>query len=1112
MATNNHERVGRGLEILTRGLRPFVDRYFGGNAPNGDWTAMLQARDEQRNGISKPLSANDPSVLLRVLTEEWRSFKDKLSRPQQALASELRETRNIWAHDGSRSMSSDDAYRALDTIERLLRAVDAPEEADEVRELRMNLQRSAYDSRARKASRTIQAASVDGKGLKPWREVITPHADVVSGDLPASEFAADLHWVAQGEGAAEYVDPIEFFRRTYLTTGLQDLLTRAVKRIGGDANASPIVNLQTNFGGGKTHSMLALYHLFSSHALTDFPQELQEVAEADPEAVQQPVNRVVLVGNHLTPGKADVKPDGTHVNTLWGELAWQLGGREAFDVVAQADATKTNPGADLRTLLQRYGPCLILIDEWVSYARQLYADDSLPAGSFDTQFTFAQTLTETVGGVPGAMLVISIPASHRSDDADTAGSGLEVGGEHGQRALERLQNVTRRVADQWRPATSEESFEIVRRRLFDETDADARNEIAAIARTYVDFYKNHRGEFPSETTEPDYERRIAAAYPVHPELFDRLYGDWSTLDRFQRTRGVLRLMSNVIHELWQAGDTSPMILPGTVPLDRPRVLDELAQYLDDAWKPIVDTDIDGPDSTPVRIDQQRTVLGARFFTRRTARSIFVGSAPTLRSAQQGLEVQHVRLGTAIPGDTVGNFGQALQLLTDRSTYLYVDQQRYWYDTHPSVTRTARDYAERLTDDDVWVEVERRLKPAERRKGSFHAVHAAPESSADVRDTDDARLVIIGPRYPHDPKAESSAALEFADRCLKTKGTSNRVNRNMITFLAPTQRDLTGVDQAVRDYLAWQNIWERADSELNLTAQQKTQAQRRMDAAGQTAENRISEAWQILIRPDQPDPARPATLITSRCSGSEQLADRAGQALKRQDALITELGPNVIRHAVLTNTPSVWESGHVSVGEVWDLCRQYAYMPRLADRTVLDGAVRAVLGMLTWHREGFALATGYDKAADTYQGLAIPHEDDSAQVSDSTLLIKPEVASAQREQDQAEATDETEAAGPNARDPQADIHRPTELAVEVVRNAEFHGVQRLDPERYGRDWSKLADEVLSHLANADGVDLEITVDVRAHASSGIPDDKARTVAENAKVLKFEVSRFEDGTSQ
>jgi hypothetical protein len=253
------------------------------------------------------------------------------------LASELRETANA-AHHGQK-FSSDDTYRALDTIERLLTVIGAGDEADAVAKMRMEHQREVFEKQTRnRLMREAQAVKVAGMqagtAIKPWREVIRPHADVIRGQFSAAEFAADLYAVAHGHTAApEYLNPAEFFSRTYLTSGLSDLLTRALKRISGDAGASPVINLQTQFGGGKTHSMLALYHLFSEGLATSaLPQAVQDVvhaalptAEGDPLSSLD-VQRVTLVGTKLSPSQPIVKDDGTQVRTIWGELAWQLGG------------------------------------------------------------------------------------------------------------------------------------------------------------------------------------------------------------------------------------------------------------------------------------------------------------------------------------------------------------------------------------------------------------------------------------------------------------------------------------------------------------------------------------------------------------------------------------------------------------------------------------------------------------------------------------------------------------------------------------------------------------------------------------------------------------------
>lgn len=198
---------------------------------------------------------------------------------------------------------------------------------------------------------------------------------------------------------------------------------------------------------------------------------------------------------------------------------------------------------------------------------------------------------------------------------------LEVGGQRGREALDRLRNVIGRVEAVWRPATAEEGFEIVRRRLFEPmTDPAQFKDRDVVARAFVDLYRSQQQEFPTECRDAEYEKRIKAAYPIHPEIFDRLYTDWSTLVKFQRTRGVLRLMATVIYSLWEKGDKNPLILPANIPIEDRRVQFELTRYLSDNWVPIIEKDVDGPNSLPLRIDSDVPNLGKFSACRRVART------------------------------------------------------------------------------------------------------------------------------------------------------------------------------------------------------------------------------------------------------------------------------------------------------------------------------------------------------------------------------------------------------------------------------------------------------------------------------------------------------------
>ena len=196
-------------------------------------------------------------------------------------------------------------------------------------------------------------------------------------------------------------------------------------------------------------------------------------------------------------------------------------------------------------LFERFGPALVLIDEWVAYARDLptRADETRVAGGdFDTQFTFAQALTEAAAAVKNALVLVAIPSSN-----------MEVGGEKGQQALEKLKNVVSRRATEWRAASTDESFEIVRRRLFEPLPYGSARKTRRGHPGLSRHVPNQPDHFPPETREASYRKRMKGSYPIHPELFDRLYEDWATLERFQRTRGMLRLMAAVISSLWEQG-------------------------------------------------------------------------------------------------------------------------------------------------------------------------------------------------------------------------------------------------------------------------------------------------------------------------------------------------------------------------------------------------------------------------------------------------------------------------------------------------------------------------------------------------------------------------------
>lgn len=309
--------------------------------------------------------------------------------------------------------------------------------------------------------------------LKPWREIATPHKDVLAGTFKQSEFAADITQVANGEAPSEYQDAQQFYARTYITEGMRLLLESVAQRLasqGGD----PVVQLQTAFGGGKTHTLLAVYHLASrsvpTSQLSGIPPLLDEAGIAE-----LPKARVAVIdGIKLSPSQSRTYGQQT-INTLWGELAWQLLGEAGFEQLADSDRDGTSPGKEILTnLIRQAAPCVILIDELVAFIRQLEIGKQYKAGTFDSNVSFIQALTEAMKSVPNAIMLASLPESE-----------IKAGGTMGKRALEALEKYFARVESVWKPVATEEAFEIVRRRLF-ENPGD-RAEVEGISRQFSDF-------------------------------------------------------------------------------------------------------------------------------------------------------------------------------------------------------------------------------------------------------------------------------------------------------------------------------------------------------------------------------------------------------------------------------------------------------------------------------------------------------------------------------------------------------------------------------------------------------------------------------------------------
>ncbi|NJM67133.1 MAG: ATP-binding protein [Acaryochloris sp. RU_4_1] len=1104
MALSNRERIDIGLNLLKVGLAPYAEQrfrtYYG-----KDW--VNQIAGHLRDPIDQDSEGKiiwDKYALLKIMDRTWNDiFRGTLGKTERSWLNELLAVRNDWAHD--RPFSSDDTYRALDTAERMLTAISDAKNASEIRTIRTDLQRDVYAEQARNRIRYVsKLESTPQAGLKPWRDIVAPHPDVSSGNYQRAEFAADLAQVHRGEASSEYQDPREFYQRTHLTQGLRDLLNNALKRLLRN-QGDPVIELQTNFGGGKTHSLLALMHLFENLKIAPSLVGVEELLKAlKIETLPPIVNTAIFVGTSLGVDEKSIKPDGTEIRTVWGELAWQLGRQKGYKLLADADQNRTSPGTEsVVALLKQCSPALIIIDEWVAYIRNVY---NTPF--FDANLTFAQVLTEAVKACPNTLLVASLPKTKE-----------EAGGEGGQVALETLKHTFNRIQTSWRPASAEESYEIIRRRLFEPLSSKEFAERDAVIKAYMNIYRQNSDDFPSDTKELSYQYKLESCYPIHPEMFERLYNDWSSLEKFQQTRGVLRLMASVIHSLWEQDDHNLLIMPSTLPIDDRTVMDSLTYYLDDGWKAVIDKDIDGPNALPREIDKSNQTLGRYHASRRVARTIFMGSAPISKGSNPGIEDKKINLGCVQPGETIATFSDAIRRLNGRATYLYEDARRYWYSIQPSVTRLAQDRAQQFEPNTVHAKIIEYLQSEadNRKRAEFAGLHVYTHEGDEIADEKEARLVILGPDYPAIKNADDSPARTIINTILEKRGNQPRLFKNMLVFLAPEQSQLSALEEVTRFAIAWKSISE--DTALDLTRNQTTQANSKRKEAEAAVNRLIQNVWTWCLYPSQePDKAGTkdveieALKLTGQYDKETNLAAQVSKKLVDREDLLPEYGCDRLKLDL--ERFNLWQGrNHIQIQQLWEFFATHPYLPRLKDQYCLFQAIKDEFeGKVLI--DGFAYAASHDEATGKYLNL-VTNRGESFSVSLTGFIVKPEVAQNQvnvEQQAKATATKGYSSAGqsaavrPSTREATSSTSYP-QATPQPRQINRFFGSVSLDAYRVGKDAGRIAEEIIQHLSEVAGAQVEVKLDIQVQFSNQPTDQVIRTITENCKTLKFDDLSFE-----
>ena len=1108
----NHDYVNIGFRHTLNALAPYLMRELKSEYGDKWWEYGVLDKFSYDQMSNLPIEGDDEELIqsldvlkcLQLIDRQWNEiFKKKLSNSHRSWANELIAVRNKWAHIGQKDFSETETRRALDTMSFLVDQIDDSEK-EQIDHLLRTVRYGSVEGSKKAVIKKRPVAvelpknagimrEVTQSGLKPWREVIDPHPDVATNQYKNAEFAADLSQVARGEGSLEYRDPVEFFNRTYVTTGMKGLLVEAIKRITGKGG-EPVIQLKTAFGGGKTHSMLALYHLLGGKvSIETIKPTIGEVLKEAQVSSLPRVHVAVIVGTFLSTSVPRIPPNmpDITINTLWGEIAAQLaestGDPSLYNYVKKADSKGVSPGSQaLTALFNRCGSCMILVDELVAYGKKLYGVEGLPAGNYDNFIAFIQELTEAASNSKSSVVVASLPESE-----------LEIGGEAGKQVLKTIEHIYKRKESIWKPVGAEEGFEVVRRRLFGQVrDEEARDRVCS---AFLQMYRENSQDFPHEAKELDYKERMISCYPIHPEVFDRLYDDWSTLDSFQRTRGVLRLLAAVVYDLWIKNDRSLLIMPASLSLDAPDIKNELTRYLPDTWNSVIERDVDGLKSVPFKTDEKQPRFARSLASRRIARTIFLGSAPSVRQMNlRGIEQARIRLGVVQPGEQIAIFNDALSTLRNSLTYLYSNQDysRFWYDTRPTLRKMMVDRSTLVSDANVITELETRLRRLTK-INPFQSAHSCPSSSADIPDEQELRLVVLSPRYSHAQRENDSSALTWVTDALNNRGGAPRQFKNMLAFVCADSSIYSTLYGTVKEYIAWQTIQQEEDT-LSLEPQQKKEIVASIRDGDNTINLRLNDlyCWLLLPTIDLSKKSHAIEWDIQRISGSDSdCVAKASRKMIGDESAITKWAPILLLQEL---DRLLWKGrDSIQVRELWENFCKYCYLPRLSSINVLEDCIKEGVKSDAF----FGLASSME--GDSYINVRFHQPVESIHPTD--YLIRATVAEEYRIKKPQAAEEDGDGKGTKTL-PGVSPTPPLPPISVPGGPTHFYLSTEIDPTRYVKTLGVINEEILSHLFSLKGSKVKIMLEVQADFDEEVPPDTIRTVKENSATLKIDDCDF------
>ncbi len=731
--------------------------------------------------------------------------------------------------------------------------------------------------------------------MQAWFKNVKPHKDIQDGHLDESIFAANLAEVAAGTGREIYTSPEMFFQKTYFTAGLKNIAKRVVQGLNGGQDAdNRVISLQTGFGGGKTHTLISLYHLAKWGKKANNSEHTKELLAATGEPKFESAHIAVFTNTTNDPAQGR-KVDGLTIKTIWGEIAYQLGGKDAYELIRVNDEKQIAPKGLFKAVLEKCKPALILIDELADYCVSASAVKVEASNLSDQTVSFMQELTEAVSGTDNCVLIATLPASAQELAASPISSQI----------LTALENRITRVGANMKPVEDDEIFEVVRRRLFE--DLGNADEIEKVISSYSLMYQTLLTEIPQYAIKSDYRERLKKSYPFHPELIDMFRLRWASNPFFQRTRGVLRILASIVSDLWQRQNSLTgsqfLIHTSDVVLANVEALTSQITILNGpSWDSVINADVSGNSSNAFRIDNDSKELGKNHITQGIAATVLLGTFGS-KGQNKGVGIDELKLCMLKPESFNHNdINGAMDKLEATAHYLYYSstgQKRYWYDTTPNINILINQAKGDIKTPDISAEIIKRVTEKSRTVQLFNPlVNLSEEIPEQMKPT----LVILSPKYLANPNEVNGTTKPIIEKLATKKGNSERIYRNTMLFLLCSEMGIGKLQDDVKNYLACHKINSEYSSQLN--NEQKADIRKRIDEANKQADISLVSAYSIVAKYSVKNGIETIVIKQFKDSLDSQININVIGALKEEEWLLESIGLSTFKKHNLLPTPEL----------------------------------------------------------------------------------------------------------------------------------------------------------------------------------------------------------------